>query len=64
MSTNKFKYWEVNTTQIVKANTKAEALAAVTPRKIAGVKVLSSDAYAERISAGDAHAAAAVSQPV
>jgi hypothetical protein len=62
MSNNKLKYWEVSTTQIIKANTKAEAVAAVVPRKVAGVKVLSSDVFAERISAGAAHALA--SQPV
>ena len=56
MSQNKFKYWEVSTTQVVKANTKAEAIAAVQPRKVVGAKVLSSDVFVERISAGDAHA--------
>ncbi len=62
MSTNKYKYWEVSTTQIIKANTKAEALAAVAPRKMPSAKVLSSDVFAERISASEAHAA--VAQPV
>lgn len=55
MSTNKFKYWEVSTTQIVKALNKSDAIAAVQPRRTPVAKILGSEVTVERISAIDAH---------
>lgn len=58
MSTNKLKYWEVNTTQIVKALNKTEALDAVTPKvkRNSNVEVLATFVSGERIPATEAHA--------
>jgi len=55
MSTNKLKYWEVTTTSIVKANTKAEALkAARSSRPVPGTKVETRFTEGNRISAAEA----------
>lgn len=59
MSDNKFKYWEVNTTQIVKALNKTEALATASnkPRKRnRNVEVLATFVSGERIPATEARA--------
>jgi len=52
------KYWEVNTTQIVKALNKTEALAAVTPKskRSSNVEVLATFVSGDRIPATEAHA--------
>lgn len=56
MSQNKSKYWTVTTTKIVRANNKADAVAAATRRTTQNpAKVLGSLTDAERISAADAH---------
>lgn len=56
MSDNKLKYWEVSTTQVVKARNKGEALRAATLRtRVPGTEVLVSETTADRISAVDAH---------
>lgn len=56
MSDNKLKYWEVTTTQIVKANTKTEAMKLVGRRgRTSYGEVLSTDTVVDRISASDAH---------
>jgi hypothetical protein len=56
MSDNKLKYWEVTTTQIVKANSKNDAMKLVGRRgRTAHGEVLSVDTNIDRISAADAH---------
>lgn len=40
MSENKMKYWTVQTTRIVRANNKADALAAASRKSSNGAKVL------------------------
>jgi hypothetical protein len=62
MSDNKFKYFTVTTTSIVKAPTKRDAeTIATSNRRIPSVlgKLLSKDIIVERISAVDAHEMAA-----
>ena len=55
MSSNKLKYWEVSTTSIVKANTKAEALkAARSSRTVPGTKVETRWTEGNRITAMEA----------
>ena len=56
MSDNKLKYWEVTTTQIVKANSKTDAMKLVGRRgRTASGEVLSTETVIDRISASDAH---------
>jgi hypothetical protein len=57
MSANKMKYWEVNTTVIVKALNKSDAELAArnTRRRIANAQVLTSFASVDRIPASSAH---------
>lgn len=64
MSTNKFKYWTVTTTKVVKANNKKDAIAAVRKMKASGAKVLSSDTSVDRISASEARDFLSVSEEV
>lgn len=55
MSDNKMKYWTVTTSRIVRANTKADALAAVQRKPANGAKVLNSMSSVDRISAAEAN---------
>ncbi len=56
MSTNKYKYFEVTSTKIVRALNKADAMKAASVRKpVVNTKVLTTSVSAERISATDAH---------
>lgn len=55
MSTNKFKYWTVTTSQLVKANNKADALAATQRKASNGAKVLGRMvAEVDRVTADEA----------
>ncbi len=55
MSANKLKYWEVTTTKVIQANTKAEAVeAAKNIRRSPGSVLLGAHVDAERLPAGEA----------
>ncbi|HJS83557.1 MAG TPA: hypothetical protein VJ742_12060 [Nitrososphaera sp.] len=54
MSQNKRKYFEVTTSSIVSANNKADAVLAVQRKRGVDASVLSTDTWAERISATEA----------
>lgn len=56
MSANKFKYWEINTTTVVKALNKTDAMAAARNKRTPGTQVLTTFVSADRIAAADAHA--------
>jgi hypothetical protein len=56
MSTNKLKYWSVTTTQVIKANNKADAVAMASRKRIPGAEVVGTVRETERISAADATA--------
>ncbi len=61
MSENKFKYFTVTTTAIVKATTKSDAEAIASGRRVSAAtgKALYRDVVIERISAIEAHDMAA-----
>jgi hypothetical protein len=56
MSANKFKYWEINTTTVVKALNKTDAMAAASRKRTPNSQILTTVVSAERIPAVDAHA--------
>lgn len=56
MSDNKFKFWTVQTTRVVRANNKADAIAAVSRKNANGAKVLGTmTPSVDRISAAEAN---------
>lgn len=56
MSENKLKYWEVTTTQVVKANSKSDAMKLVGRRgRTSYGEVLMTETEIDRISASSAH---------
>ncbi len=58
MSANKMKYWEVTTTNVVKALNKTEALSIANkrPLRVGGVEVMATFVDGERIAASEARA--------
>jgi len=56
MSSNKFNYYTVTTTTIVKANNKTDALAVTMNRRGVTGEILTREVYVDRIAAAEAHA--------
>lgn len=56
MSSNKFNYYTVTTTTIVKANNKTDALALTMNRRGVTGEILTREVDVDRIAAAEAHA--------
>lgn len=56
MSSNKLKYFTVNSTSIVAANNKADAQAIARGRRGVTGRIIDNDVTVDRISAAEAHA--------